>query len=212
MPPGNYHHGDLRSALIAAGLKLTRAGGPEALRLREATRLAGVTPNAAYRHFANHNALLAAVAAEIQDMMATRMRRRTSTDTPHDQGPQALARLRGVGLGYVQFAIDEPGWFQLAFFAPNNIQRPDGLVPPPLQLLRDALDDLVTARTLSADRRATAEWSCWAGVHGLAELIVQGPLRNREHNDLLVLGEQVVDDIIAGAVREEPGALDEAEN
>ncbi|MGB7867270.1 MAG: TetR family transcriptional regulator, partial [Mycobacterium sp.] len=46
-----YHHGDLRAALIDAGLQLTRAGGPDALTIREATRRVGVSPNAAYRHF-----------------------------------------------------------------------------------------------------------------------------------------------------------------
>lgn len=46
---GNYHHGDLRAALIATGLELTRTGGLEALRLREVARHIGVSPNATYR-------------------------------------------------------------------------------------------------------------------------------------------------------------------
>ena len=58
-----YHHGDLRQALVQAGLELARAGGPEAVVLREATRRAGVAPNAAYRHFANREALFGAVRA-----------------------------------------------------------------------------------------------------------------------------------------------------
>ena len=53
-----YHHGDLRTALIDAGLHLTRTGGPDALTIREATRRVGVSPNAAYRHFADRDALL----------------------------------------------------------------------------------------------------------------------------------------------------------
>ena len=69
-----YHHGDLRAALIDAGLQLTRSGGPEALTIREATRRAGVSANAAYRHFADREALLTAVAMAIQDRMAARMR------------------------------------------------------------------------------------------------------------------------------------------
>ena len=108
-----YHHGDLRSALIDAGLHLTRTGGPEALTIREATRRVGVSPNAAYRHFVDREALLSAVASAIQHRMAARM-----------QGParrQASDRLRAVGLGYIKFALDEPGWFTVAFFGADPV-------------------------------------------------------------------------------------------
>ena len=60
-PRSTYRHGDLRRALLEAGVELARAGGPEAVVLREATRRAGVAPNAAYRHFENRQALLYAV-------------------------------------------------------------------------------------------------------------------------------------------------------
>src|SRR5205085_7510509 len=62
-PPmrNTYRHGDLRRALLEAGIELARHGGPDAVVLREATRRAGVVPNAAYRHFASRQALLQAV-------------------------------------------------------------------------------------------------------------------------------------------------------
>ena len=53
--------GAVRDGLIAAGLELARAGGPDAVVLREAARMVGVVPNAAYRHFADRDELLAAV-------------------------------------------------------------------------------------------------------------------------------------------------------
>jgi AcrR family transcriptional regulator len=109
-----YHHGDLCAALIDAGLQLTRTGGPEALTIREVTRRVGVSPNAAYRHFADREALLGAVSIAIQDRMAARMlkpvNRRGSAQT------RAHNQLRAVGLGYIEFALDEPGWFAVAFF------------------------------------------------------------------------------------------------
>ena len=56
-----FRHGDLRNALVTAGRAMARAGGPNAVILREATRQAGVSPNAAYRHFAGQAELLDAV-------------------------------------------------------------------------------------------------------------------------------------------------------
>ena len=57
-----YHHGNLREALVDAGVELARAGGPNAVLLRAASRQAGVSHNAVYRHFANQEDLVAAVA------------------------------------------------------------------------------------------------------------------------------------------------------
>src|SRR5215471_3517366 len=65
-----YRHGDLRRALLEAGIALAQAGGPEAVVLREATRRAGVVPNAAYRHFASREALLQAVRAAALSRLA----------------------------------------------------------------------------------------------------------------------------------------------
>jgi AcrR family transcriptional regulator len=186
-----YHHGDLRTALIDAGLHLTRSGGPEALTIREATRQVGVSPNAAYRHFADREALLSAVASAIQHQMAARM-----------QSParrQASDRLRAVGMGYIKFALDEPGWFAVAFFG-ADVRTETASAPPYLALI-DALDAMVSAKELSSDRRAGAEWSCWSAVHGFAELALRGPLRNASRRDIDALAGRTVDDIIAGAVR-----------
>lgn len=199
-PPKNYHHGDLRAALIATGLELTRTGGPEALRLREVARHIGVSPNAAYRHFAGHRALLDAVAAEVQDRTARAMREHMAFPEARDAAGRAVAGLRAVGLGYVGFALDEPGWFRLAFFAPDGVERPDGRMPPPLELLHDALDALVETRMLTAQRRAGAEWSCWSTVHGFAELAIHGPLRELPGEEKRALGQRAVDDIIVGVL------------
>src|SRR5580692_4005264 len=65
--------GVVRDGLIAAGLELARAGGPDAVVLREATRIVGVVPNAAYRHFADRDDLLAAVSTAAMRELAARM-------------------------------------------------------------------------------------------------------------------------------------------
>ncbi|MCB2413463.1 WHG domain-containing protein [Demequina sp. TTPB684] len=218
-----YHHGDLRPALIDAALDLARSGGPGALRLREITRAAGVSPNAAYRHFPDLDALVLAAAQVAQDRLAAAMReqigallddaggtadagaRDTAAGTA-DAGAadSAIARLRGVGLGYIHFAIAEPGWFELALltFDPRSGGDPTvtvgNEVPPPFQLLLDALDHMVAVGALTVEERVHAEWPCWSAVHGFADLAARGPLKHQPPDVLSALGEHVVDRAIAG--------------
>ena len=184
-----YHHGDLLTALIDAGLALTRTGGPEALTIREATRRVGVSPNAAYRHFADREALLTAVATAIQHRMATRM-----------QGSSKTAdRLRAVGLGYIKFALDEPGWFEVAFFGASLVGLTDETASaPPYLALVEALDAMVDAGALTPEQRDGAEWPCWSAVHGFAELALHGPLRHASRRDVDAQARRTVDDIVAG--------------
>ena len=198
-----YHHGDLRAALVDAGLELTRAGGPDALTIRAATRRAGVSPNAAYRHFADREALLSAVAAAILDRVAARMRNQARR---RGNGLQAHDRLRAVGLGYIKFALDEPGWFTVAFFGANLAVADDAgaRVAPPFLALVEALDALVTAGVLTPQRRDGAEWPCWSAVHGFAELALHGPLRDASRRSLESLARRTVDDIIAGVSSKVP--------
>ncbi len=114
-----YRHGDLRRALLAAGIDLARAGGPDAVVLREATRRVGVSPAAAYRHFADRHALLHAVCAVALSTLAMAMEAELAA-LPADAEPAdaGRARLRAVGMGYLRFALAEPGLFRTAFAVP----------------------------------------------------------------------------------------------
>ncbi|WP_193105515.1 TetR/AcrR family transcriptional regulator [Brachybacterium sp. FME24] len=199
----SYHHGDLRAALVTEALEIARTE-PAALSLREVTRRAGVSPAAAYRHFRDRSALMGALATEIQHRMVSRMRARTADLEPADPAREALLRLRGVGLGYIDFAIEEPGWFELAFFGSAEgaaVEEEAGSSPeqvPPFAELLAALDDCVAAGALPAERRAGAEFSCWSAVHGCAELMVHGPLRGAPPAVVREVAQRVVDDIITG--------------
>lgn len=125
-----YHHGDLRAALLAEGLEIARTD-PGTPSLREVTRRVGVSPAAAYRHFRDRSALMSALAEEIQVRMVTRMRARDRCARSADPATAALRRLRGVGLGYIDFAIEEPGWFDLAFFGAADEQGASSAVQVP---------------------------------------------------------------------------------
>ena len=104
-----FRHGDLRNALIAAGLQMARTGGPNAVILREATRQAGVSPNAAYRHFGGQAELLDAVRSACLSQLAAAIEDEMKKCRP-GRDPQAFARrsLRAVGMGYLGFAVTEP--------------------------------------------------------------------------------------------------------
>ena len=69
---------------------------------------------------------------------------------------------------------------------------------PPYLALVDALDAMVEAGALSPERRVGAEWPCWSAVHGFAELVLHGPLRDARRRDVETLAGRTVDDIIAG--------------
>ncbi|MFC4433503.1 TetR/AcrR family transcriptional regulator [Cupriavidus respiraculi] len=196
-----YRHGDLRQALIDAGVQLARDGGPDAVVLREATRRAGVAPNAAYRHFANRQDLFEAVRAAALRALAVTMEAKLSEaggDVDADAAAAARAKLRAVGAGYLAFAQAEPGLFRTAFAAaPPVEQDPDpskagasGLNP--FQLLGAALDGLVAAGVIPAQRRPGAEYLAWSAVHGLAILLIDGPLRHVPEAQRLALGGRVL--------------------
>ena len=176
--------GTVRGALVAAGLELARTGGPQAVVLREATRMVGVVPNAAYRHFADHDALLAAVCAAAMDELATRMAAGVArVRARHGDPAAARRRLRAIGTAYFDFARDEPGLFATAFALPqlHTYGAPDngtGRDRTPLGQLRRVLDELVDAGVLSRKRRDGIEYPIWAAVHGLAVLAEHGPLRD----------------------------------
>ena len=180
----SYRHGDLRNALIAAGLTLARAAGPKAVVLREVTRRVGVVPNAAYRHFADHQALLEAVSRAALARAAAFMEEELGrVPQGGDAGLAARARVRAIGTGYLRFAQSEPGWFRTAFTVHRDLGRADDLEGAgpggltPFQLLQVALDDLQAAGLLAPERRAGAEFAAWSAVHGLAMLVLEGPLQ-----------------------------------
>jgi AcrR family transcriptional regulator len=204
-PRSGYRHGDLRQALIDAGLEMAREGGPDAVVLREATRRAGVSPNAAYRHFADRNALVTAVSDAASGEVAAAIEQEWDA-VPADLPPDASARehLRAVGTGYLRFARDEPGLFRAAFTVPTGLEEAFGRAKAgpggrtPFELLATALDELVATGALPEERRPGAEFACWSAVHGLAMLVLEGPLRDLPADLKRMAGQRVVDMAIRG--------------
>jgi AcrR family transcriptional regulator len=189
-----YHHGDLRNALLDRALALVAERGPEGFSLREAARDVGVSPGAAYRHFADKSALLAALAADGHGRLATAMEK-VAARIPGEPGSpaRAVAALVAIGEAYVDFAVRHPSHFRVMFgpcleaegFAPGC--APSGR--DAYQILVDALDALVAASAIRAETRPGAEIAAWSSVHGLASLLVDGaiPLGPRDRGPAIRL-------------------------
>ena len=109
-PARQYHHGNLRAALIDAGLKLITRKGVRALTLREIGARVGVSRMAAYRHFANKADLLAAIREAGFAEFANAL------DAARSKAGRAFAsRLRSMALAYVRFAAGHPAYYEVMF-------------------------------------------------------------------------------------------------
>jgi AcrR family transcriptional regulator len=174
-------------------MELARYGGPDAVVLREVTRMVGVVPNAAYRHFADRDAFLAAVRDAAVGQLAQRMadgmsRVRARRGTPSG----AQRRMRAVGQAYLEFARTEPGLFDTAFAATDHLAPGAGNdTQKPLDYVKSGLDELVEAGLLDPARRPNLEYPTWAAVHGIAVLL-RGPLRSLSDREKLQLEAQTL--------------------
>lgn len=194
-----YRHGDLRRALLTAGIALAQTGGPAAVVLREATRRAGVVPNAAYRHFASRMELIQAVRMAALSRLARSMEAELDA-IDSTLGPADLARasLRAIGLGYLSFALTETGLFRTIFAvpyawpAPPDPEKAGATGLNPFQLLGLALDRMVAAGVLPQERRPGAEFLAWSTVHGFAMLVIDGPMHGFPRAQIDALGRRAV--------------------
>lgn len=174
-----YHHGDLRTALLAAAVAAARAGGEQALGLNRLAAEVGVSASAAYRHFPDgFEELLVAVGdvgrRELAERIERSMQDASAGGGPSDD-PAAVARrrFRASGQAYVDYVLEQPGLFQVASRHDRG-RTPDA---DPYALLEGCIEALVAAGELPAERQPDAAAAAWATVHGLATLMTEGPLR-----------------------------------
>jgi AcrR family transcriptional regulator len=168
MPPTNttYHHGDLRAACLSAALELLEEGGATALSLRAVARRAGVSAAAPYRHYADREALVSAVAAVGYRELAERL----AAAHPAPSTPEQLAR---VGVAYVEFALEQPALFRMMFGEPCDRDNEERVAATAAVSLY--LREIVARCFPRADPEALAP-AIWALVHGLAFLHLDGKL------------------------------------
>ncbi len=169
-PPARADTGDLRQRILDTSRTLLAEQGVAGLSLREVARRAGVTHQAPYHHFADRESILAELVTLGFDDLAGRLAKANAMAATH----APLEMLVASGLAYVGFALDEPGVFRV-MFRPDlcdmarfeAAQAAGGRAHAELQqlvrLAHGELDDTVAAVV-------------WAQVHGLATLMLDGPL------------------------------------
>ncbi|NET31061.1 MAG: TetR/AcrR family transcriptional regulator [Cyanothece sp. SIO1E1] len=193
-----YHHGDLRQSLIHAALELiTEKQDANTLSLREVARRVGVSHAAPYRHFADKDALLAAVAEEGFHLLLTYLQKGMAK-TPDDP----VGQLQASGVAYVKFAISHPSHYRVMFGA----FRADPLAYPSLNTAAQAAFDVMVnaiasgqqARTIKAGNPQHLAWVAWSLVHGLALLLIEQQLPITDEPDIAALAELATQSLTYG--------------
>ena len=166
----SYHHGDLRSALIDGAVELVAERGERRFSLAELSRSLGVTAAAPYRHFADRDELLAAVALRaLQEFAAALAAGSSETDPPED-------KLAAMAAAYVRFAAGRPALFDLVFGLGLDRKHRDPELRTAFETVEAELaagvaelcpDDPGAAEALADAIEATA--------HGYAALLTDGP-------------------------------------
>lgn len=164
-----YHHGDLRTALLREGIGLLQESGPEALTLRKLAQRLGVSAMAPYRHYPDKDALLAAIAADGFRQLQARL------EAAETAGDPARSPLLREGIAYVMFALEQPALFRLMF----GTNRPKGRDPELDSARAAAFAALMRHMRAGAPEpaRAVRARGCWALVHGVASLLLDGLLQ-----------------------------------
>ncbi|MFF0967338.1 TetR/AcrR family transcriptional regulator [Streptomyces sp. NPDC003703] len=163
---GTYHHGDLRAACLRAARELLEEDGSSGLSLRAVARRAGVSATAPYRHYADRDALVSAVAAEGYRELAGHLAAAHPSPTTPDE-------LAAVADAYVRFALGHPALFRVMFAEPCDPTSEERVRAT--AAISEYVRDIVRNAFPGTDPDALST-TVWALVHGLAFLHLDGKL------------------------------------
>ncbi len=163
-----YHHGDLKNALIQAGIEILSKEGLQAFSLRSVAKRAGVSHAAPYSHFADKEALIAAIAAEgYRKLYAKLAAAQQSSSDP-------LTRLQETAFAYLQFALDEPDHFKITFSGVVEAEKNYPEYVEQSQRCYALVVELVTECQIHGlfveENVQFLAVSIWSSIHGFAQL------------------------------------------
>ncbi len=197
-----YHHGDLRNALVEAGLEVLSKEGAEALNLREVARRAGVSHAAPYRHFVDKQALIDAIAEDGFHLLWAFIEKAAAKPTK-----SGGKRLIALGQAYVQFALHHPDHFRIMFTSVREAEESNQLYiasKAGFHVLIEALQAGQASGELVKDDPIDQAKMLWASMHGLAVLLIDNQFTDagselEKYADSLV--KRCIEQILAGLQR-----------
>ena len=166
---GNYHHGNLRAALLDEGMRRLETVDENSLSLREIAKRCGVSPGAPYAHFKNKDEYLSALADRIMQELAKKLeatrRQYTGTDDV----------LIEMGLTYILFFAENPYFFSLLTSESHHAEavfwnKNKGLNVA-FKVLEDVAEPILQQAHIPDEDRYNTLLAMWAMVHGLASIV-----------------------------------------
>ena len=167
----NYHHGNLRQALIDAGIKIINESGEESLSLRKVAAKCNVSHAAPYAHFKDKDELIEAMKASVTQQFTETLTKAV------EEAPDAESAILEMGKNYVLFFINKPDYFKFLFAGQNIIahistdkQYTEDY--PPFVLLKDAYKKWLKETKVKKSKKEQERdlLNIWATAHGLASI------------------------------------------
>jgi len=169
----NYHHGDLRNALIVAAAQLIEEAGCPDFSISDAARRAGVSAAAPYRHFKDRDDLLDAVSQLCFIGLADSVLR---TRDQHDMGSREC--IIALGLAYIKYVADRPAFYQLMWNEQQHMpgDDPEAINRPGFTIFLEAVQAWCNRQHFADVDALDLAVKMWALAHGLAVLNINGKL------------------------------------
>ncbi len=195
MPTNNYHHGDLKNALIQAGIEILAKEGVGGLSLRKVAQRAGVSHAAPYAHFPDKQSLIAAISTEGFNQLDAALQ---AVLAAHPDDPKR--QLTDGARAYVQFALDNTDTFKLMF---SSALEKETEYPAFVEVSHKTFERVVevvracqTAGILRAEAPEKLAMVVWGQVHGIVALALEGQISH------MVLERFTVQDLVAFAIEQ----------
>jgi len=173
-----YHHGDLKNALIQAGIEILSDEGVKGLSLRRVAKRAGVSHTAPYAHFADKQALVAAISTEGYKRLFAQF-----TDIDRSFGGDPLKKLVEVAWSYVQFAVNDPAHFKITFSGVIEKEK-DFLAfveisQQSFTFIIETVTECQIAKLIRPGPSDLIAVHIWGAIHGLATLLIEDQVSSK---------------------------------